>query len=83
MRKQWDVIIIGGGLAGYVAANYLAKGNISTLMLEKAKEIGGRARTINKNGYLFNLGPHALYKNGKAAAIFKELSINVNGKSPA
>lgn len=83
MSKQWDVIIIGGGLAGYVAANYLAKENVSTLILEKSKEIGGRARTINKGGYLFNLGPHALYKKGKAAAIFKELSINVNGRSPA
>ena len=25
MTQKWDIVIIGGGLAGYVAANYLAK----------------------------------------------------------
>ncbi|MFA9456508.1 phytoene desaturase family protein [Halalkalibacter sp. AB-rgal2] len=82
-KKQWDIIIIGGGLAGYVAANYLAKANLSTLILEKSKEIGGRARTINKKGYLFNLGPHALYRKGKAATILGDLSIELKGRSPA
>ncbi|GAE29656.1 phytoene desaturase family protein [Alkalihalobacillus hemicellulosilyticus] len=82
-EKRWDIIIIGGGLAGYVAANYLAKANLSILILEKSKEIGGRARTINKNGYLFNLGPHALYRKGKAAAILQDLSIELKGRSPA
>jgi phytoene dehydrogenase-like protein len=37
-------VIIGGGLAGYIAANYLAKTNLSILLLEKGTKVGGRAR---------------------------------------
>ena len=44
-KQKWDVVIVGGGLAGYVAANYLAKTDLSILILEKGKNVGGRART--------------------------------------
>lgn len=27
MTQKWDIVIVGGGLAGYVAANYLTKAN--------------------------------------------------------
>ena len=41
MAQKWDVVIIGGGLAGYVAANYLAKSKLSILLLEKGNKSGG------------------------------------------
>lgn len=82
MTNKWDVVIIGGGLAGYVAANYLAKKDISVLILEKAGSIGGRARTNKIKLQSFNIGPHALYKKGKAISILEELGINISGKSP-
>lgn len=82
MTQKWDVVIVGGGLAGYVAANYLSKTNLSITLLEKGKSIGGRARTKKVNQQYFNLGPHALYKNGTAKLILEELGINLRGKSP-
>ena len=82
MAQKWDIVIIGGGLAGYVAANYLAKSKLSILLLEKGNKSGGRARTnIVKNHY-FNFGPHALYKKGKATSILEELNIKLSGRSP-
>ncbi len=66
MTRKWDVIIVGGGLAGYVAANYLIKTNRSILLIEKGKIVGGRARTTKMNDQCFNLGPHALYKKRKS-----------------
>lgn len=60
-----DVIIIGTGLAGYTAAHYLAKSNLSVLMLEKSKTVGGRAQTKKISGQYFNMGPHAVYKKEK------------------
>ena len=81
-KQKWDIVIIGGGLAGYVAANYLAETKLSILLLEKANKSGGRARTnIVKNHY-FNFGPHALYKKGKASSILEELKIKLSGRSP-
>lgn len=82
MTQIWDVVIIGGGLAGYVAANYLAKSDLSILILEKGNKVGGRAQTEKIKQDYFNLGPHALYKKGKAAVILEELDIKLEGGSP-
>jgi predicted NAD/FAD-dependent oxidoreductase len=44
---QYDVIIIGGGLAGLTSAYYLNKNGHKIKVIEKEKAIGGRTRTIN------------------------------------
>ncbi|MRH41083.1 FAD-dependent oxidoreductase [Aquibacillus halophilus] len=82
MTKKWDVVIIGGGLAGFVAANYLTDANMSVLLLEKGKRTGGRAKTDVISQQYFNLGPHAFYKKGKAKQIFDELGIKLHGNTP-
>lgn len=82
MTQNYDIVIVGGGLAGYVAANYLTKTNLSILIVEKGKNVGGRARTNKVNQQYLNIGPHALYKKGKAYSILKELGIHLSGKSP-
>jgi phytoene dehydrogenase-like protein len=43
--RSWDVIVIGGGHNGLVAAAYLAKGGLSTLVLERRARVGGIADT--------------------------------------
>lgn len=82
MVKKWDVVIVGGGLAAFVSANYLVRSGLSVLVLEKGKKVGGRARTDKIQQQFFNLGPHALYKKGKARLILEELNIQLAGKSP-
>lgn len=76
------VVIIGSGLAGYVAALFLAKKKIPVLLVEQAKSVGGRAKTDILKDQFFNLGPHAFYIKGKAPSILKELGIELEGKSP-
>ncbi|WP_226669761.1 phytoene desaturase family protein [Metabacillus litoralis] len=82
MTQKWDVVIVGGGLAGYVAANLLSRTNLSILLLEKGKSVGGRARTNKMKQQFFNLGPHALNKKGIAKSFLEELGVTLNGKSP-
>nr|WP_106782516.1 NAD(P)/FAD-dependent oxidoreductase [Lysinibacillus timonensis] len=82
MVKEWDVVIIGGGLAGLVAANFLSQTHLSVLVLEKGKTVGGRAKTHLIDNQLFNIGPHALYKKGKAKPVLEQLGIELFGKSP-
>jgi phytoene dehydrogenase-like protein len=43
--KAWDVIVIGGGHNGLVAATVLAKGGRKVLLIEADDELGGPART--------------------------------------
>ena len=82
MTQKWDIVIVGSGLAGYVAANYLAKNDLSVLLVEKGKGGGGRARTNKIHNQYLNLGPHAFYKRGKAKSILEELGIQLHGNSP-
>ncbi|MFC0238287.1 phytoene desaturase family protein [Fictibacillus phosphorivorans] len=80
--NTFDVAIVGGGIAGLTSAVYLAQAGKSVLVLEKASKVGGRAQTTSKNGALFNLGGHALYRGGAAEKILTELEVNVSGAVP-
>lgn len=82
MNQTYDTVVIGGGVAGLIAAIDIAKTGKSVVLLEKSNQIGGRGITVNKNGALFNLGGHALYKGGEAYRILKELGIRLEGGSP-
>ena len=42
---QWDAVVIGGGHNALVAAAYLAKGGMRTLVLERRDHVGGAAET--------------------------------------
>ena len=64
--EKVDVAIIGGGLAGLTAANYLAKEGKNVIVFDKSNRLGGRSMTKNETGALFNIGAHALYSGGEA-----------------
>ncbi len=77
-----DTVVVGGGMAGLAAAAYVARAGRSVVVLERSSHAGGRAITEERNGYYFNLGPHALYKEGSASHALSELGVNVSGGEP-
>ena len=76
------VIVVGGGIAGLAASIILARGGKSVTIFEKRKILGGRAITHLRHGYRFNLGPHAVYRGGPGAAVYRELGVPVRGGVP-
>ena len=50
-KKQYDVIVVGGGIAGVAAAVASARGGSSTLLIEKQINLGGLATTGLINWY--------------------------------
>jgi len=60
------VIIIGAGPAGLTAAYELCKASIESLVVEKDTTVGGLARTVNFNGYLFDIGGHRFFTKVKS-----------------
>lgn len=81
--KKYDAAVIGGGLAGLIAALDLAEAGKTVAVLEKSNRMGGRAITVNKNGALFNLGGHALYRGGEAYEILQSHGVKLAGKKPS
>ncbi len=54
---QKSAIIIGSGFAGMSAASFLAKAGWNVTVLEKHPIPGGRARKMEANGFVFDMGP--------------------------
>src|SRR5262252_7688270 len=82
MKTETDVVVVGGGLAGLTAAAFLARAGRRVVVLERAGELGGRARTQERDGFHFNEGPHALYRGGPADRALRELGVKVRGAIP-
>ncbi|HTO55408.1 MAG TPA: FAD-dependent oxidoreductase [Myxococcota bacterium] len=83
MAQEATVAVVGGGLAGLAAAVFAARSGARVTLFERMSEAGGRARTRSEHGFLFNMGPHALYQGGPAMAALRELGIEPAGKPPA
>ena len=58
-KPEYDVIVIGSGLAGLTSANMLAKIGHSVLLLEQYANYGGMATWFTrKGGHLFDISLH-------------------------
>jgi phytoene dehydrogenase-like protein len=51
-----DVLIVGGGLAGLVCAQDLARAGVECSLLEASDVVGGRVRTDRVDGFLLDRG---------------------------
>src|SRR6185312_12630513 len=58
-RDEYDVVVIGSGLAGLTAANTLAKSGRSVLLLEQHYQLGGMATWFKRRGgHIFDISLH-------------------------
>jgi phytoene dehydrogenase-like protein len=59
VRDEYDVVVIGSGLAGLTAANTLAKAGHSVLLLEHHYQLGGMATWFKRRGgHIFDISLH-------------------------
>ncbi len=74
------VAIVGGGSSSLFCGALLTKKGFSIEIYEKAREVGGRARCIEKNGFIIDYGIHFI-KHGEKGIIcstFKEIGENLD-----
>lgn len=58
MKTRYDVVIIGSGMGGLVAANILAREGRSVCVLEKNNQFGGNLQTFVRERTIFDTGVH-------------------------
>jgi protoporphyrinogen oxidase len=70
-----DVVIIGAGPAGLTAAYELAaRYGITSTVLEADAVVGGISRTVERDGWRFDIGGHRFFtKVGKVEALWHEI----------
>jgi phytoene dehydrogenase-like protein len=81
MTTDADVIVVGAGLAGLAAAATARQAGRSVVVIE-AHHAGGRARTVERDGFTLNMGAHALYRLGEGAKVLSRLGVTPAGAAP-
>ena len=56
-----NIVIIGAGPAGLTAAYELAKRGITCTVLEADNVVGGISRTVERDGWRFDIGGHRFF----------------------
>jgi len=66
-EAEEDVVVVGGGLAGLVAARHLAEDGFGVTLFEREPAVGGRVRSTHADGFTFDRGFQVLFTSYPAA----------------
>src|SRR2546428_2465846 len=67
METSQTTLVLGGGPAGLTAAYLLGEAGRPVVVLEAENQVGGLAKTVEIDGYRFDLGGHRFFT--KAAEV--------------
>ncbi len=65
VEADQEVLVIGAGPAGLTAAYELSRHGIGGIVLEADSVVGGIARTVEREGYRFDIGGHRFFTKVK------------------
>ena len=66
VNKKKQVIILGAGVTGLSAGVRFLENGCNVCIVEKAEHVGGLAKTVVRENYLLDLGPHHLYSKNES-----------------
>ena len=75
MKDKYDVVIIGGGIAGLCTGLYLQKMGKTSIILEHGHQVGGNMAGIWRKGFYFDCGDQSTEDVGILFPILKELGL--------
>ncbi|HVW90275.1 MAG TPA: NAD(P)-binding protein, partial [Gaiellaceae bacterium] len=58
-------LVLGGGPAGLTAGYLLGKQQRDVVVLEAEDQVGGIAKTVERDGYRFDLGGHRFFTKAR------------------
>lgn len=76
-KNSYQVVIVGGGVAGLTAAAFLTKYGRSVLLLEKEPYPGGLINSFTRDGFTFDGGIRALEDSGVLFPMLRKLGLEI------
>jgi len=78
VAERSDVVVVGGGIAGLVAARELSRAGMSVLLLESSPVLGGKLRIGEVGGVRIDIGAESmLARRPEALDLVAELGLDV------
>jgi phytoene dehydrogenase-like protein len=74
---NYDVIIVGGGIAGLTSAAFLSKAGRSVLLCEKENACGGLVKLFERDGFFFDGGIRATENSGVLFPMLRKLGLDI------
>lgn len=74
---KYDVLIVGGGAAGLTAAAFTSRKGLSAALFEKQPSLGGLVQSVDRNGFIFDMGLRAVEDSGIILPMFSDLGISL------
>ncbi|MEO1816804.1 MAG: NAD(P)/FAD-dependent oxidoreductase [Acetobacterium sp.] len=75
--NDYDVIVVGAGIAGLTSAAYTAKAGFTTLLCEKSEKAGGLVGSFSRQGFTFDAGIRAFENSGIVFPMLAQLGIDL------
>ena len=74
----YDVIVVGGGIAGLTAAAYAAKAGYAPLLCEQQSVLGGLVRTFWRQGFAYDGGIRSIESSGIVRPMLRQLGLEID-----
>lgn len=81
--SSFDALVIGSGAGGMAAAARLNKAGYRTLLVEARDRVGGRASTVDQDGFRVNTGALIMETGGENGRLFDEIGVSMGTRKPA
>ena len=75
MDYKADACVLGAGVSGLSAAYVMSRNRRQVVVLERANAVGGSARTMEVDGYRFDLGGHRFFSKDSIVNRFFEFVV--------
>jgi oxygen-dependent protoporphyrinogen oxidase len=71
-----NIVVIGGGISGLACAWFLKQRGQSVILLERGERFGGVIDTVQKDGFLFDVGPQSFLSTPLVSRIIDDLGLS-------
>ncbi|MFA6617550.1 MAG: NAD(P)/FAD-dependent oxidoreductase [Candidatus Neomarinimicrobiota bacterium] len=72
-----NYFVVGAGMAGLTATNYLAKAGLNVTLFEQASQCGGLVNSFERNGFIYDGGIRSMEDSGILFPMLKNLGLDI------